>query len=423
MDVATRRSALTTTIVVGAAIVSVLFIALNTIRSPNELSWNSWAFYEWLINYQGGFVRRGAIGELIHKYFHEREIVAVNWLVFALGASYVILSGLQALKLRRLGLAAVLHVFAPTGFFLAAVSNEYFFRKEMLFYVAIMLAAGLYYISTKFQTKIGFWVTLAFVFLCSIILPFVHEAALFYCTLFFSLLIYYLVRARSGEVWAHRVVSIFVILNLILFVYLSMFKGSAFQSEAIWQSLSPNARSFAHDAGPAGGISAIGWSVQYAMAVSLQSTLSGVGTYYLFPLLLIYLIIGYFYSQVTGSGWRSVYTEPVFFTNFIIVCASFAPLLLVSWDWGRLIFGIYVAFSTMVFFGLLFPVKVDAVNWLFRRQLKVVLLGLLLGISILTRTPECCLQGTGGSLLSNKVVPPILNRLFGPEPVGILVHP
>ena len=42
-----------------------------------------WTTSEWLINYQGGFVRRGFIGEIVYK-IHEFSDLNLRYLVFIL---------------------------------------------------------------------------------------------------------------------------------------------------------------------------------------------------------------------------------------------------------------------------------------------------------------------------------------------------
>ncbi|MFZ1991950.1 MAG: hypothetical protein WAW96_19515, partial [Alphaproteobacteria bacterium] len=131
----------------------------------------------------------------------------------------------------------------------------------------------------------------------------------------------------------------------------------------------------------------------------------GVGTYFILPLALVYLITGRLYSDMTGSEWSRVYANPTFVTNFLLVCASFAPMLVISIDYGRQIVGIFVVSSTMVLSGLLTPstFAVDRIRALNGNAVRAGLVGLLLLISLFTKTPECCLSDGGGVPYMNVV--------------------
>jgi hypothetical protein len=40
---------------------SVALVYSHTIQEPSTLKWNAWAFYEWLINFEGGLCGGGSL--------------------------------------------------------------------------------------------------------------------------------------------------------------------------------------------------------------------------------------------------------------------------------------------------------------------------------------------------------------------------
>jgi len=394
-----------TFIILITAIISLSLIWANTVRNPNLISWNHWAFYEWLINYQGGFVRRGLIGELVQKIFYTKEIQVINYIAFILGASYVILSVYLVLNTEQFRIEGLLYTFAPTGFFWVAISNEHYYRKEMIFYVAIFIVAVLYRAWLKSSSKLLSNTILFLITLFSLIMPFIHEAFIFFCVIFFSLIISNLLRRRYEFAKIRMIISVFVVTSIVLFFMMSIYRGDSSKSNLIWSSLPLNVKHLSGDE-ISGGISAIGWSTLHAISLPIHTLLSGLGTYYIFPLLVIYLITGYMYSSINKEKLSNTYFSNIFSTNFIGVCISFLPLFIFGWDWGRWVVGIFIVFSNMVFLGLLIPFErenICGITLISKNKKKIFFLFLIL-ISIFTRTPECCIQATGGSLLDNILV-------------------
>src|SRR5205085_9892783 len=57
---------------------ALLLVAAHTVLSPaNSLQWSSWAYSEWLISYEAGFVRRGLAGTLIKYTAGGRDLLPV----------------------------------------------------------------------------------------------------------------------------------------------------------------------------------------------------------------------------------------------------------------------------------------------------------------------------------------------------------
>ncbi|QWF71016.1 hypothetical protein KEF85_00505 [Methylomonas paludis] len=397
-----------------AAAVAVTLISLNTLVKPDELTWTPWAFYEWMINYQAGFVRRGLVGELVQRFYFNHEAQALNYLAFFSGILFIGFSIQQILINPQVRQTALLYSFAPTGFFWIAVANEYYFRKEILFYLAIFLVSALYRSWYSRRSKWLAILVLGLIILFSSVLPFVHEAYPFFCGLIFVSIIQKIITANYGKAKASLAIQVFIAANLLMFVFMSINKGNVLISQQIWASLSVDARHFSNNNQISGGIASIGWSLLGGVALPVHAILSGMGSYYLFPLLLVYLITGYIYASLAEQPLFVAYTKPVFISNFVLVFVGFLPLFMLGWDWGRWIVGIFVVLSALIYSNLLIELPQQtliAVTGFLQKRLKAIFLIAILLISLVTKTPECCISGSGATLWDNKLVTLLIKTL------------
>lgn len=368
--------------------VSIALVYSSTIQEPSSLKWSAWAFYEWLINFEGGFVRRGLSGHIIRQMAPAAEVEVVNLVVFVQFALFVLVSIAFAMVF-VVGLrSTAFFVFCPLSFLGMALGSHYFYRKEIVFYVGVFLAALLMALLQRRDSKLVRGAIFAVIGVWTAIGPFVHEAFIFYCAPIFALMLAKLMGDRFRSV----VIGSYIALSVLLFGVLAAFAGTESMANQIWFSLSDNARSFYPSATPAGGISAIGWSTRHAVALSISALLGGMATYYLMSLIMAYLVVGLVVSEQRGLSMAIVVTSPHFIAGFALILISFLPLFVVSWDWGRVIGGVYMV--ALVFFGLRLDdgVVAKATPWLSMAARPALLTGTGLALLLLTRVPECCIR-------------------------------
>jgi hypothetical protein len=385
-------------IVIAASSLSLYLVWHNTIQSPSTLNLENWRFFEWLINYQGGFVRRGLVGEVIHRYFYEKEIQAVNYLVFVLGGMFVLFSSAVALTLKDSAQATLLYIFAPTGYFGIIVSNQYYNNREIFFYLSLFFVTFLFLSWRKYQLAILRIAILAVISASSVVLPLIHEGFLFFCVLYFSLILNAVLKERLDSKQLRMVLCLFVGFHIVLFILLAIFKGNRSQALSIWASLSVTAKTFMANDEMSGAIAAIGWSLVEGLSKSVRAILSGFGMYYVLPLALVFLIVGYIHSCVRGSDLWLTYQNPRFLVNFATVCLTFFPLFVLGDDFGRWIVGIFIVFSTMIIFDLTvdLPVNIFTARIQSEQSRKRIYFCILLVISLLIIIPECCMGRSHG---------------------------
>lgn len=71
-----------------------------------------------------------------------------------------------------------------------AVSNEYYYRKEIVFYISILLVSFLYFIWISRGGLFSRFCVYIFVAISSSALPFLHEGFIFFCGLYFAVILY-----------------------------------------------------------------------------------------------------------------------------------------------------------------------------------------------------------------------------------------
>jgi hypothetical protein len=104
---------------------------------------HDWILSDWLINYEGGFVRRGLPGEaalLLSRMTHLRPEVFV--VIFYLGCFLVFLASMRKLVLASsLNFWVILSVISPATFSFQILHVEGGYRKEILFLASLSLLA------------------------------------------------------------------------------------------------------------------------------------------------------------------------------------------------------------------------------------------------------------------------------------------
>jgi hypothetical protein len=210
-----------------------------------------------------------------------------------------------------------------------------------------------------------------------------------------------------------------IIFTILYFFFLGFFKGDADTSQAIWKSLSPTAIALSNSHEPAGGISAIGWSLVQGLNLSIKAIQSGLATYYIFSILLVYLTVGFIVADQRSISICEFYKSKELLLPFIAVVLTFLPLFALGWDWGRWVMGIW---NISIFIYLLqLDAKVaqlieSSIDMRFLK-FRIIIFPVLLCLGFITRVPECCFGGSGTSLFSNPAFSSlrsyVKNILFG----------
>ena len=216
-----------------------------------DKSMRNYAATDYLINYQGGFVRRGMIGEVLYQLRLHLGIDPLPVLVVLAVACFVVLAVLMVRAFRRKGLALyILPLVICMGMTFAA-------RKDYGMIVLLWLAVWAYLHLEKAWAKVAVPV-MVLLFLLN-----VHEASLLFA---WPLLALMMLREKGIGKWMK---AVGVMAPVAMFVVLCCFKGTVEMAQAIHDSWKPFLPETWGEVPDDNSIAAIGWSAKNTMLMHL----------------------------------------------------------------------------------------------------------------------------------------------------------
>ena len=199
----------------------------------SEQYYTFWHFSEWLINYEGGFVRRGLCGEILLFLYNTLGINISVVLYIISYTSTITLIMLTFIIFKRKGLSFILlpTVIALGGFAMNIVPA---YRRDtviLLFIFAIFYLYRQYHNSNKFTYYILFCI-------CSIAVILMHEASFF---LFVpAIFIHRLINGKGRTFLINSANSTALIFPIIITMgSVCLFSGDRETANAIWESYTP----------------------------------------------------------------------------------------------------------------------------------------------------------------------------------------
>lgn len=362
------------------SVVSIIQVAKATLSERNNSEFidiNAWSFQELLINYQGGFVRRGFIGNLIYLIDDDGILfdtlyvfVFVNFLIFIflinLNLELSSLSNAQKLLFH-------ISIFAP---FSITLFGNYYARKEM-FILNLYLIVLLINRSGKKNLLIFS------IFITGALSLLIHEGITFF--LLFPFLIHIFNTAEIEK----RVQAVFKTFMVLIFGIIIVFKGNNQIVNDIIQSLSSQDLALISTSNyDQTAIDAIGWGVLDTLRTTYVLIFSGSLVYWS----VFFVIFAYTISVIFKKNIKSTYLEikKLFSNNpefFLIL-----PLFIIGFDWGRWIFTL---------FYLYFFLLITKSNYLIEKITFNLNILIFFIISFLTEMPACCIQMGGTAVTSN----------------------
>ena len=360
----------------------------------------SWILAEWLINYGGGFVRRGLSGEIIFWLANGNHLIDFIYVsAYAFFVSYcVIFLLIFFLSDSRKPNIAIPALLVPGGIFQMGLLLEFFTRKEILFLLLFGCLCLLYLFSLRVS---GSWrqrflkAMYGLAYIGSIALMFMHEAFLFMAYPFILLLLWVVRSENRSSLW-FRWGCLFYALSIpLIFFFLGMHHGNREIADGIWQSLPLVDRVLIAPEAPYsvfGPIASIGWGMkQNFLTIYGVYATSGLLYWPIFILgnavVLVYLALG-----VTLKDSQLALRVGCL---VLFAVAISALMFLIAADWGR-----WIAFITNAALMLLFTlsrseyaneIKVAEPKWAQYAYSNWTLMAILI-YEVCLRMPECCIN-------------------------------
>jgi len=283
---------------------------------------DAWKTGDWLINYEGGWVRRGLIGQVLYEI--SGFGVSLVWVAFLLQTLIYLSTAHFVLKIffsTRREISWLLFLFSPAFIFLFPFYDiQGGFRKEIIVFLAFcLLAVGLMH--GGFNKK--YLVSSLFLYAIAV---FSHELAAS-CIIFFVHLLFEHTRSDANLRSIGRVyITGFIIVAVAGLLFSFIFPGTIDTADKICESLQH--RGLTSDI-CSGAIKALGVD----SSSGWKQVMARIQHYaFLYPPLFVLAMI-----PLSLTDWWSR-RLPVLLVGFVFV----APLFLVAKDWGR---WIHVYFS------------------------------------------------------------------------------
>ena len=305
------------------------------------LEYSAWQYVDWLINYQGGFVRRGLIGEILYTFYNllgfrlDLVVLIFVWLIF-FSIFFILVKSVKYIQKSYLHIL----IFLSPGFFLYPIMNsEVVGRKDILF---CFILGCFVFIEKKINEKILF----LFVILAIFFLSLSHSIFLFYTPYLFFL--FFLIKSNRGtKIRAHEILS-FLICIFIVFLLIFLNQGNEIIVKEICNSVKGYVSTKCLYEGQ------MWWlALDASSHIALQKVKINHLIVYSISLIAVFFFIGIkFYNS--NFKIKNYYIEKINPLLILVLLFLFtAPAYYLGSDWGR-----YISISyTGSFFIFLYCIK------------------------------------------------------------------
>lgn len=307
----------------------------NTLEFFNQRSINQYS--DWLINYQGGFTRRGLIGELLFQLHIFTKLPLTLFLYFLVFILYVIffISFYLIIKKIKIDFLDTLIILSPVSFMYTVMEQKVSGRKDIL-YLALL---GIFILNLK---KINFVNQKYFLILLITIFSLTHSGFIFY-SIFFIFLFYMINLKHGNKQIIIQLIPVFVSLAFIL-ISLTLFSTHSLESVSkICLSI--------EDYLPTCGKGYI-QTLAYGMKTNLEAnTLQWHKPYYFIFYFLAFLVTYFpFFLKVYYS--KINYYKNNLFLFFLFCTLATFPLYIIGADYGRYLYLGYIS-SILIYYHLI----------------------------------------------------------------------
>lgn len=341
-------------------LVFLLFFAATCLNSFGKIlhldflhmSYQSWEISEWLINYEGGFVRRGLIGQLLwsmEQWFPHDIRVAIMGISLVASALFLYVL-LRVFKKEGWALLIL-----PTGFCLGFTLFNLWGRRD---YLSLMLTFSLFMLFRHQLSHPGKRLGWVAFYILSALQILMHEASFFYTFPILMLYSYHHSRSQQQTPVKSLCISAIRFLPVILAMAAAcIFKGNENVAQAIWDSWVPIISNYQPEASKMGwGVFALTWSPEMIFPSHFSTSLMGdvSPAVWRIPLVIFNLMAAYYLVTRINSANMGLYRPKpmnhIFMSNVALIqFVCMLPMFTVlSCDWGRTI--PYWVISSLLFY-------------------------------------------------------------------------
>ena len=365
-------------------IISIFFL-YHKFQFPTD-----WTTSEWLINYQGGFTRRGLVGEILIQInsflnFEIRNLVFIFEIILLFTYYFYIINFFKKIEFSPL---IILIIFSPLGFLFSVTETEAIARKEILLFCLYLLYLGSILKGNQKLTYLILLIGLP-------IINLVWDGNIFF--IFFFIYTFFLskIKINKKEV---VIFSISLIPYLISFSILITIKSNDQMLEEMCKAINE----------PCFGAMNF---LDYSFKDQMNYGLSVLKIEYFIRYLFIFVICFYPFLFILYDQKNK--TE-IFFGYVVCVIPTFI-FLYVSFDWGRYLNILYIfSVITLIFLMRIKKIEIEKtrlfifINELKENNLKQYFFYIYLFIYLFAWHPKVIITDDIGSLPYLR----ILDRIF-----------
>ncbi len=325
------------------------------------LEYSDWQYADWLINYQGGFIRRGFIGELLFKTQDflslDLDILVLSLVILLyLVLTIVLIKSIKFLENSKIDIL----IFLSPGFFLYPIMNsEIIGRKEILLFAILGLFVFFEkYLKDRYLLGITIFIIL--------ILSLTHTGLLFYSP--YLLFLFFLIKVCRNKKISFSEILIIATCLLAIFSLIHFNQASKAQVLEICSSIKNFVK---NDCINRGQFLWLYTPVTEYVDVKSRLNLTTNFVIYLFSLFFVFIFfsIKLYFAKFKSNNNLIDSINPFIIFFFLFLCTI--PIYIVGIDWGRYISMSY--FSTYFIYIYLIKKKMiifNSKNFFFKRSVS-----------------------------------------------------
>lgn len=311
---------------------------------------------DWLINYEGGFVRRGLIGQIL-LWFERIHLydVRVAIIILTIVASVLMLLLINCI-FKKEGWSPLI---LPTGLCFGYTLFNTFGRRDLFSLLLTFIIFLIHHSLIAHPRKWHMWCAF---YVVSILQILMHEAAFFFTFPILILITYQKLRHNHTGGWKSVSICLLQFLPILLsMTAVCLNKGDIHVAEAIWNSWKE-----VFDAYPSGqipvemgqGVQALAWDSNSTFIKHFQSLYFGqLNIVYWRPLIVLFFLLSTYYlltriNSVNMGLYKVKAMNHIYISNVAIIqfIAMLPMLTILSCDWGRTI--PYTVVSSLFFYHI-----------------------------------------------------------------------
>ena len=326
-------------------VLALIFFGFFFLYSKHDVG-NDSSLSDWLINYEGGFVRRGLIGELITNFsimmsFKLRDSILIFQLFFFIGYYFLVILFCKSLFKNRL---IILAIFSPIFILYPVAEIEVLGRKELIIFI-IFLSYLLLDIK-RFKIQLIYKLIL---FPISIL---TWEPVFLFFPFIFLIDLFVFKIKKFDKKLLYILLSYFVSIFFVLLIYLNPFTQENYNIMSDFLKNQFNEKCYM-------SCNFVGKQSENSFSELFKMFLEKFKFIYAFRYLII-IVVGFFplylmsiYSKVKNKN--QVFIVSKFKNLFFPFLLAFLPstvLYLIMYDWARIVYISYT-FSLLTFLYLI----------------------------------------------------------------------